>query len=136
MFRVNPRGYVMAGCSNTDGSATEFHFDVLQASETLPGNERRFMDPFHVRINVPLQVGLTPKTWRIGNPDHNGGALAWTCRSTAQPCDITNGGTVSITRSDATTVAGSWDLTFPGGRQLVGPFEAVVRSEHRVRCPG
>lgn len=146
-LRVSPTGVGLEGCANNDGPAVEFVFrvenDLPTASFKDAGNRNptvTFGPPLvgnqelRVRVNAILTRVKDLRRWTIGNPDSDGGLLAWICPVGGYPCDFATTGTVRFTRAVDDIVDGQTDLTFQSMNVVTSAFSAklVTQSKPRV----
>ncbi len=124
-LRVSPSGVAMEGCANNDGPAVEFVFRVENELPTAAIKDADSLNPnvtfgpplvanqeLHVRVNATLAQVKDLRRWTIGNPDTDGGLLAWICPVGGYPCDFAKTGTVTFTRAVGDSIEGQTNLTF------------------------
>lgn len=148
LVRVGQPGVAGEGCANNDGPALELVFKVESELPTasikdegvtnvtlvfgppLVGNQE-----LHVRVNATLAKVRELKQWAIGNPDTDGGLLAWVCPAGSYPCDLATAGTVTFTRADDEFIEGQADLIFHSKNTVVGPLSAKLVPRTRQSRP-
>ena len=148
-LHVSPTGVVLEGCANNDGPAVEFVFRVQNELPTAafkdtnkPNSTVTFGPPLvgnqelHVRVNATLARVKDLRRWTIGNPDSDGGMLAWICPAGGYPCDFATNGTVTFTRAVGDIIDGRTDLTFQSSNLARSIFSAklVPQSKPRFLC--
>jgi len=143
-LRVSPTGVGAQGCANNDGPAVEFVFlvenelptatfkDAGSLNQTvtfgppLVGNQE-----LHVRVNATLARVKNLRRWTVGDPDGDGGLLAWICPVGGYPCDRATTGTVTFTRTVDDIIEGRTNLTFQSTNLAKNTFSAKLVTQSK-----
>ena len=137
LLNVSSQGTSYGGCSEWDGSAVNFAFQVADALPAAPdfagppiGNQELV-----VRVNSDLAHIRALRRWKIGRTDGSRELLAWVCpKNQFWNCDDATEGTVKFTRATESVIEGEWDLQMKSGKRVSGPFSATVTEKTRITC--
>ena len=145
-LRVSPTGVAMEGCANNDGPAVEFVFRVENELPTAAFKDAGSLNPtvtfgpplvgnqeLRVRVNATLARVKNLRRWTIGDPDSDGGLLAWICPVGGYPCDFATTGTVTFTRAVDDIIDGQTDLTFQSANLAKSAFSAKLVTQSKPR---